>query len=117
MGLSLFNSFAVAAAEPAAGGNAGAAGGSMSFFLIIIVMFVAMYFMLIRPQQKRQKQHKTMVEALAKGDEIVTNGGIGGRIDQLGDSFVRVEIADGVKVKLQRGSIARVLPKGTLKSV
>lgn len=84
--------------------------------IIIVVMFVAMYFMLIRPQQKRQKQHRAMVEALAKGDEIITNGGIAGRIDALGDSFVVVEIADSVKIKLQRAAISQVLPKGTLKS-
>lgn len=84
--------------------------------IIIVVMFVAMYFMLIRPQQKRQKQHRAMVEALAKGDEVITNGGIAGRIDALGDSFVTVEIADGVKIKLQRAAISQVLPKGTLKS-
>lgn len=112
MGLSILNAVAVGAAAPAAGGEA----GGMSFLLIIVVMFVAMYFMLIRPQQKRQKQHRAMVEALAKGDEVVTNGGIAGRIDQLGDSFVTVEIASDVKIKLQRTSIAQVLPKGTLKS-
>ncbi|HEX7341081.1 MAG TPA: preprotein translocase subunit YajC [Rhodanobacteraceae bacterium] len=112
MGLSLFNTVAVGAAAPAGG----AAAGGMSFIIIIVVMFVAMYFMLIRPQQKRQKQHRAMVAALAKGDEVVTNGGIAGRIDQLGDSFVTVEIASEVKIKLQRASIAQVLPKGTLKS-
>jgi len=92
------------------------AGGGMSFFVLIIGMFVLMYFMMIRPQQKRQKQHKAMVDALAKGDEILTNGGLAGRITALGDSFVTVELAEGVTVKLQRHAIAQVLPKGTLKS-
>lgn len=110
MDLSILNSVALGAEAPAP------AGGGASFFIVIIVMFVLMYFMMIRPQQKRQKQHRAMVEALGKGDEVITNGGIAGRIDALGDSFVTVEIADGVKIKLQRASIAQVLPKGTLKS-
>lgn len=100
----------------AAGAATSPEGGGISFFVIIIVMFVLMYFMMIRPQQKRQKQHKAMVEALAKGDEVITTGGVAGRIEALGDSFVTVEIADGVKVKLQRSAISQVLPKGTLKS-
>ncbi|SRR5699024_2411044 len=111
MGLSILDSLAVAQAAPAGGG-----AGGMSMLLILVVMFVAMYFMLIRPQQKRQKQHRAMVEALAKGDEVITNGGIAGRIHELGDSFVTVEVAEGVKIKLQRASISQVLPKGTLKS-
>ncbi|HET6587908.1 MAG TPA: preprotein translocase subunit YajC [Oleiagrimonas sp.] len=111
--MSILNAVAAGAAAPAAGGQA--AGGA-SMLIIIVVMFVAMYFMLIRPQQKRQKQHRAMVEALAKGDEVITNGGVAGRIDALGDSFVTVEIADGVKIKLQRAAISQVLPKGTLKS-
>lgn len=110
MGSSIFNAIAVGAAT-----KGGGAGG-MSFILIIIAMFVLMYFMMIRPQQKKQKQHRAMVSALAKGDEVVTNGGIAGRIDQIGDSFVTVEIASNVKIKLQRASISQVLPKGTLKS-
>ncbi len=110
MDLSILNSVALGAEAPAP------AGGGASFFIVIIVMFVLMYFMMIRPQQKRQKQHKAMIEALGKGDEVITNGGVAGRIDALGDSFVTVEIADGVKIKLQRASIAQVLPKGTLKS-
>ncbi|HEX7338727.1 MAG TPA: preprotein translocase subunit YajC [Rhodanobacteraceae bacterium] len=114
MALSIFNAVAAAAAAPAA--NPGAETGSFSFLFIIIAMFVLMYFMMIRPQQKRQKQHRAMVSALAKGDEVVTNGGIAGRIDALGDTFVTVELAENVKVKLQRASIAQVLPKGTLKS-
>lgn len=113
MGLSLFNSVAVAAAAPAGG----AGGGSFSFLIIIVVMFVAMYFMLIRPQQKKQKQHRAMVDALSVGDEVITNGGIGGRIVKLSEgSFVTVEIAKDVHIKLQRASIAQVLVTGTLKS-
>ncbi len=112
MGLSSLNTIAVAAATPATG----EAAGGMSFIVIIIIMFVAMYFMLIRPQQKRQKQHRALVAALARGDEVITSGGIAGRIEEVGDSFVTVEIASNIKIKLQRSSIAQVLPKGTLKS-
>ncbi|HET7268464.1 MAG TPA: preprotein translocase subunit YajC [Oleiagrimonas sp.] len=111
MGLSIFNSIAVAAAAPAGG------GGSFSFLIIIVVMFVAMYFMLIRPQQKKQKQHRAMIDALSVGDEVITNGGIGGRVVKLSEgTFVTVEIAPDVQIKLQRASIAQVLVTGTLKS-
>jgi preprotein translocase subunit YajC len=106
---------AAAQAAPAAG-QAGQGGGGIGFLLMMVGLFVLMYFMMIRPQMKRQKEHRAMVAALGKGDEVVTNGGIAGRIDELGESFVTVEIADGVKVRVQRGSIAQVLPKGTLKS-
>jgi preprotein translocase subunit YajC len=84
--------------------------------LLLGVMVVVFYFLLIRPQQKRAKEHRTMISALETGSEIVTNGGILGKIIELGDSFVTVEIADGVRVKVQRHAIAQVLPKGTLKS-
>ena len=70
----------------------------------------------IRPQMKRAKEHRDLIAKLAKGDEVITNGGIAGRIEDLGEAFVTVEIADGVRVKLQRAAIAAVLPKGTLKS-
>lgn len=112
MGLSILDSVVAAAAAPSAGQSA----GGFSFLIIIVIMFVAMYFMLIRPQQKRQKQHRAMVEALGKGDEVITNGGIAGRIDQLGDSFITVEIAEGVKIKVQRSAVAHQLAPGTLKS-
>lgn len=101
-------------AQSAPGG--GAAGGGMGFIIMLVVLFGLMYFMMIRPQMKRQKEHRAMVAALGKGDEVVTNGGIAGRIDEVGESFVSVEVANGVKVKVQRTAIAQVLPKGTLKS-
>jgi preprotein translocase subunit YajC len=75
-----------------------------------------MYFMLIRPQAKRAKEHKRMVAALAKGDELVTNGGLLGRVRKVGDSFLTVEIADGLEVKIQKQSVATLVPKGTFKS-
>jgi preprotein translocase subunit YajC len=79
-------------------------------------MFAVFWFLLIRPQQKRAKEHKAMIEALAKGDEVITSGGVLGRVTQLGPTFVSVEIADKVEIKVQRPAIQTVLPKGTLKA-
>jgi preprotein translocase subunit YajC len=90
-------------------------GGLMSF-LPLVVIFVIFYFLLIRPQSKRAKEHKAMVDAVAKGDEVVTNGGIMGRVTHVSEGILTIEIADGVQVKLQRHAVASVLPKGTLKS-
>jgi preprotein translocase subunit YajC len=97
------------AADPAAQQN------PLISFLPLLVLFAVFYFMLIRPQMKRAKEQRTMIGGLAKGDEVVTNGGIAGRIDELGDSFVTLEIATNVKIKLQKSAITLVLPKGTLK--
>lgn len=85
-------------------------------FLPLLVLFAVFYFMLIRPQMRRAKEQRTMVAALAKGDEVVTNGGIAGRIDEVGESFLTLEIAANVKIKLQKNAVSIVLPKGTLKS-
>ncbi|MDG2537231.1 preprotein translocase subunit YajC [Dyella jiangningensis] len=85
-------------------------------FLPLILLFVVFYFLMIRPQMKRQKEHRNMVAALSKGDEVVTNGGIAGKVDEVGESFITVEIAPNVKIKLQKGAVQQVLPKGTLKS-
>ena len=84
--------------------------------LPLILIFVVFYFMLIRPQAKRAKEHKAMVAGLQVGDEVVTSGGILGRLTEVGDQFLTVEIADGVRVKVQRPTVTTVLPKGTLKS-
>lgn len=86
-------------------------------FLPLIVLFVVFYLFLIRPQVKRQKDHQKLVQALNKGDEVVTSGGIAGRIVEVGDSFLRLEIAKGVEVKAQRVAVTTVLPKGTLKDL
>jgi len=83
----------------------------------LILLFVVFWFLLIRPQMKRQKEHRQLVEKLSKGDEVVTTGGIAGRIDEVGDSFLTVEIADSVRVRVQKGAVTVVLPKGTLKSL
>jgi preprotein translocase subunit YajC len=84
-------------------------------FLPLILIFVVFYFLLIRPQSKKAKEHREMVNALAKGDEVVTNGGLLGKITAVGDSFVEVEIGDGMRVKVQRQAIATLMPKGTIK--
>jgi preprotein translocase subunit YajC len=91
-------------------------GGGLFGFLPLIIIFVIFYFLLIRPQTKRAKEHKALIEGLAKGDEVVTGGGIAGKITQVSEAFVTVEIADGVQVKVQRAAVQSVLPKGTLKS-
>ncbi len=102
-----------------AGGAAPAPGGPTNPLLgmwPIVLIFVVFYFLLIRPQAKRAKEHRAMVGALAVGDEVETSGGILGRITETGEQFLVVEIADGVRVKVQRATISRVLPKGTIKS-
>jgi len=98
-------------------GAAGGAGNPLSALLLPVLLIVVFYFLLIRPQQKKQKEHRQMVEALAVGTEIVTGGGVLGKVTDLGEQFVTVEIADGVRIKVQRQSIAAVLPKDTLKHV
>jgi preprotein translocase subunit YajC len=85
-------------------------------FLPLVIIFVVFYLLLIRPQMKRAKDHKKMVEALAKGDEVVTQGGLLGRIVDLGENFLVVEVAEGVRVKVQKQAVATLMPKGTVKS-
>ncbi|MGI9229561.1 MAG: preprotein translocase subunit YajC [Gammaproteobacteria bacterium] len=101
--------------------NAWAQGGGQqgggSFLLMMVLFFVIFYFFLIRPQSKQAKQHKQMVEALAKGDEVVTGGGLLGKILEVGDSFVLLEVAKGIEVKVQKHTISTVMPKGTVKSL
>ncbi|MEZ5614156.1 MAG: preprotein translocase subunit YajC [Rhodocyclaceae bacterium] len=103
-----------AQAAPAAGGDA--AGGLMGL-LPILLMFVVLWFLMIRPQMKRAKEHKAMVEAMQKGDEVLTNGGIAGRITKVGETYISVEIADNVEISLQRTAVSAILPKGTLKTL
>ncbi|MFC5740375.1 preprotein translocase subunit YajC [Dyella tabacisoli] len=107
-------SFVIAQAAPAAAGAQ--AGNPLMTFLPLILLFAVFYFLMIRPQMKRQKEHRTMVSALSKGDEVVTNGGIAGRVEEVGESFITVEIAPNVSIKLQKGAVSQVLPKGSLKS-
>lgn len=91
--------------------------GSLMGFLPLLLLFVAFYFFLIRPQMKRQKDHQKLILGLQKGDEVVTNGGLLGRISEIGDSYVKLEVAKGVEVKIQRPSVSSILPKGTLKEI
>jgi len=95
--------------------DAAASGGIMQF-LPLIVIFAVFYFMLIRPQMKRSKEHKTMVSTLSKGDEVVTTGGVLGKITKLSDSFITLQLAENVSVKVQRHAVANVMPKGTIDS-
>nr|WP_246316193.1 preprotein translocase subunit YajC [Tepidicella baoligensis] len=86
----------------------------MLSLLPLVLMFVVLYFVMIRPQMKRQKEHKAMVEALAKGDEVVTAGGLLGKVSKIGDPYIGVELAHGVEVQMQRTAVVQVLPKGTV---
>ena len=100
----------------AAGAPAASPMGGLQTFLFPIILIVIMYFLMIRPQMKRQKEHRAMLDKLAKGDEVITSGGIAGSVAAIGESFVTVEVASGVQLRVQRAAIANVLPNGTLKS-
>ena len=110
--MSFLISDAYAQAAPAA-----SQGDPLLSFLPLILIFVVFYFLLIRPQTKRAKEHKQMVEALAKGDEVVTSGGLLGRITEVGDNFLSIEIANGVQVKIQKTAVSTLLPKGATKNL
>ncbi len=97
--------------------TAGPAPAGFMELLPLVALFVVFYLFLIRPQMKRAKEHKAMVEAMSKGDEIVTNGGLLGKITELGENFVVVEISKGIEVKVQRHAVAATLPKGTTKTL
>jgi len=108
----VFISSAYAQAAPAA-----ASSGTDTLFslLPLVLMFVVLYFIMIRPQMKKQKEHKAMIEAIAKGDEVVIAGGLLGKVAKLGDNYLNVEVANGVELQVQRGAVVQVLPKGTFK--
>jgi preprotein translocase subunit YajC len=99
----------------AAGDGAGSPG--LEGLILPIGLIIMLYFLMIRPQMKRQKEHKKLVQTLAKGDEVQTEGGLMGRISDLGENFVKVEIAEGVEVKIRRQAVAAIMPKGTLKEL
>lgn len=86
-------------------------------FLPLILMFAVLYFIMIRPQMKRQKEHRNMLSAMAKGDEVITSGGIVGKITKVGEAYVGVEISDGTEITVQKSSVSTILPKGTIKSL
>ncbi len=104
---------AFAQAAPAAA--SGSTESTLMSMLPLVLMFVVLYFIMIRPQMKRQKEHKAMIEALAKGDEVVTAGGVLGKVAKLGDTYLHVEVANGVEIQVQRSAVVQVLPKGSLK--
>src|SRR5204863_1289152 len=93
-----------------------APGGQLQFVLLMVAFVALFYFMLIRPQQKRAREHQALVSKLTSGDEVVTSGGLLGRVTDVGDTFVTLEVADGVRVKVQKVQVTQLMPKGTLKS-
>ena len=110
----MFITPAYAQSAPAAAPASDLSSSLMSM-LPLLLMFVVLYFVMIRPQMKKQKEHRAMIDALAKGDEVVTAGGFLGKVSKLGDAYVGVELATGVEVQMQRSAVVQVLPKGTMK--
>lgn len=110
----MFISSALAQTAPAATAGGGIFS-SLTSMAPLVLMFVVLYFVMIRPQMKRQKEHRALIDALAKGDEVVTSGGLLGRVTRLGEGTVSIEVAAGVEVQLQRSAVTQVLPKGTVK--
>ena len=107
--------FLISDAWAQAGGQA-AGGIDLVGFLPLLLIFVVFYFMLIRPQQKRAKEHKEMTQGLKKGDEVITTGGALGRIGAVSDNFITLEVAENVDIKVERGAVSKLVPKGTIKS-
>ena len=104
-----------ASAQPAPAAAGGDMQSTLMNMLPILVMFGVLYLVMIRPQMKKQKEHKAMIESIVKGDEVVTAGGFLGRVSKLGEAFISVELATGVEVQMQRSAVVQVLPKGTMK--
>lgn len=97
--------------------GAGPAGGILPTLIMVGLFFVFMYFMIIRPQMKRQKEHRQLIESLEKGNEVITQGGMAGKVRDVGENFIVLEIADNVRIKVQKSSVSSVVPKGTLDSL
>jgi len=108
----MFISSAFAQTAPAAGGDLQSTLMSM---LPLALMFVVLYFVMIRPQMKKQKEHTAMISALAKGDEVITGGGLLGKVSKMGDTFIGLEVSSGVEIQVQRSAVIQVLPKGSIK--
>lgn len=106
------NAFAQSA--PAAGGDL---GSSLMGMLPLVLMFVVLYFVMIRPQMKRQKEQKAMIDALGKGDEVVSAGGVVGRVTKVGDAYITIEVAEGTEIIMQKAAVTLLLPKGTIKTL
>jgi preprotein translocase subunit YajC len=113
--LPVFISSAIAQTAPAAAEAGGGMMSSLTSMLPLVLMFVVLYFVMIRPQMKKQKEHRAMIDALAKGDEVATAGGLLGKVTQLSDGYMSLEISSGVEVQVQRSAVVQVLPKGTVK--
>ena len=109
----MFISSAFAQTAPAAAG--GDMQSSLMSMLPLVLMFVVLYFVMIRPQMKKQKEHRAMIDALSKGDEVATVGGVLGKVSKLGDSYLSLEVASGVELQVQRSAVVQVLPKGSIK--
>ena len=110
----MFISSAFAQTAPAAAAGSDMQSSLMSM-LPLVLMVVVLYFVMIRPQMRKQKEHRSMIEALAKGDEIVTSGGLLGKVTKMGDSYLNLEVANGVELQVQRSAVVQVLPKGSIK--
>ena len=110
----MFITSAFAQTAPAAAGG-GDMQSSLMSMLPLVLMFVVLYFVMIRPQMKKQKEHRAMIDALAKGDEVATVGGVLGKVSKLTDSYVSLEVATGVELQVQRSAVVQVLPKGRIK--
>lgn len=105
----------ISSAYAQAAAGAASTQDTLVSMLPLVLMFVVLYFVMIRPQMKKAKEHKSMVEALAKGDEVVTAGGFLGKVSKIGETYIGVELASGVEVQMQRTAVVQVLPKGTIK--
>ena len=110
----MFISSAFAQTAPAAAAGGGDMMSQLTGMLPLVLMFVVLYFVMIRPQMKRQKEHRAMIDALSKGDEVATAGGILGTVTRLSEGVLYIQIAQGVEVQIQRSAVAQVLPKGTI---
>ena len=111
----MFISSAFAQTAPAAAAGGGDIMSTLTGMLPLVLMFVVLYFVMIRPQMKRQKEHRAMIEAIAKGDEVVIGGGILGKVARMSEQYLNIEIASGVEVQMQRSAVVQVLPKGSIK--
>lgn len=112
----MFISSAFAQTAPAAAAGGGDMLSSLTGMLPLVLMFVVLYFVMIRPQMRKQKEHRAMIEALAKGDEVATAGGLLGKVSRLGEGYLTLEIAPGTEVQIQRSAVVQVLPKGAIAS-
>ncbi len=111
----MFISSAFAQTAPAAAASGGGIMSQLGGMLPLVLMFVVLYFVMIRPQMKRQKEHRAMIDALAKGDDVATAGGIIGTVTRMAEQFIYIQVASGVEIQIQRSAVTQVLPKGSAK--